>query len=384
MVLLIHRHHFLVLLRPPLIIRCPPMLALLSPQILRYLPVSPFSVLSLCSFSQTFFLFHAVCAVSRVAIQSVSSGAVSDTDSSLSLSLSSGSSALLSATGNSYVVASQSSSSDPSKRPASTVAFCLPIKDQYLDDIVEWVMYHLQVVKVDKFYLYDMHSIVPSRPRLVSLIQSGRVVYQYVANYDRNVYYSDQRFAYADCFKHYAKMYDFLGFVDADEFVVFRGKYVGWTLGEVLYQYHQYPGLVVIQYRFSSSGHLVRPTGGVLPNYWKCSKDDIFKSFCNTKYAIGVGPSVHDCTFPDPNTMSVDTNNTPTPAHRNRHPNTNFTPDDRAVIYHYVVKSRAEFRQKQKKGGGDRHTRPWRYFDLLEKVSTDNCTELVHYHFLTR
>lgn len=45
------------------------------------------------------------------------------------------------------------------------------------------------------------------------------------------------------------------------------------------------------------------------------------------------------------------------------------------VLHHYVLKSKAEFVAKKARGSGAGNRKDWAYWDYVEKLATDTCTE---------
>lgn len=77
-----------------------------------------------------------------------------------------------------------------------------------------------------------------------------------------------------------------------------------------LQQYEQYGGLAVNWVIFGSSGHTVRPRGGVLVNYHTClplshEQNTHVKVIANTKYLMTVGDDPHRVYYQDSSHWTV-------------------------------------------------------------------------------
>eukprot|EP00981_Chlorochromonas_danica_P010440 scaffold3227_cov188-Ochromonas_danica.AAC.26 len=108
---------------------------------------------------------------------------------------------------------------------------------------------------------------------------------------------------------------------------------------------------------FGSSGHITRPQGGILQNYYHCRPDHQVKTIANLHYVDQVH-SPHDFTYKEPY-YAVDENYQRVDGYFNH--NASF---QKAFIHHYVIKSVEDFAIKLARGnawGGRR--KQWIFFE---------------------
>jgi hypothetical protein len=207
----------------------------------------------------------------------------------------------------------------------------------------------------------DMRSDPPLRPLVQRFIDQGTVVYEHFRDRAEALAADsgyragqDQRFAYARCWRLHAPKHRFIGFFDADEFIVVNqtatprrqlpattlsaaagaglrtgaaaaaaagvGSGTGATsvsavtaaslgvgsarahsplmkmmsLDEFMQQYDGYAGVSLNWYVLGSDGHETRPRGGLRANYRRCSWSQLVKSLCNTALSAG-SRGTHEC-----------------------------------------------------------------------------------------
>jgi len=146
-----------------------------------------------------------------------------------------------------------------------------------------------------------------------------------------------------------------MAFLDTDEYIVVKDKSL--KIPDVLRRYEEYGGLVLFWRQFGSSGHVSRPSGGVLANYNRCVNNYQVKSIANLQYTTGSGSNPHSMRYKR-GYFSVDT-----ARHRCVGPTINATVCNRAksdpipahlfeVMYinHYFTKSLEEFKAKIERG----------------------------------
>jgi len=246
----------------------------------------------------------------------------------------------------------------------SYVALCLIAKDS--KDLLEWVVHH-KALGVDVFYVADNDSNPPMAGGIVDMLQSGVVQYLYLSSTYSDVKPDPQMFFYGKCMREKGHLHQWMGFFDEDEFIVTRG---GSSVPQVLQRYEQYGGLTLNWRVFGSSGHLTRPTGGVLSNYHSCARHYHVKSFVQpSKTQSTRNPHVFN--YLD-GFHAVDTLGNVVDSPDNLGNATDGMPskDLYSVMYlnHYILKSRAEFEEKVKRGGGDGNHRDMGLFDGVEAL----------------
>ena len=107
-----------------------------------------------------------------------------------------------------------------------SVAFCVLAKDEH--DLYEWIDYHRQL-GVSKFYLLDENSDPPMSLQIPNFIESGLVEYSTYSFYWTNFIHSlgfdtknHLRVAFDECLHKHGHKHDWIGFLDADEFVILK------------------------------------------------------------------------------------------------------------------------------------------------------------------
>ncbi|KXZ47527.1 hypothetical protein GPECTOR_34g686 [Gonium pectorale] len=234
-----------------------------------------------------------------------------------------------------------------------------------------------------RIYLYDHNSTVPLSNEIPEFVTKGFVHYVNFSAAHRKFkegYTSDlERFmstvqgqAYAHCVANFGKHHTFLGFIDLDEFVILYDESVR-HIDAFLREYETFPGVSLYWILLGSSGHKTRPTGGVVDSYTACTPrnhkfNTQFKTFVNTRFRPTMY-SPHRAVFglpADPATglepYMVDENKRRIARGRNKN-----STHARAAVFHYVIKSEQDFKEKMERGGGAGVTRPKYYFELMDK-----------------
>lgn len=246
----------------------------------------------------------------------------------------------------------------------SYFAMCTIAKNE--ENLAEWIEYHKRL-GCGKFYLFDDNSSVPLISSIQHYVASGLVDYHFG---DYSYYYRPQMRVYDLCMSNYRHRHKFIGFLDADEFIVVVNKTL--KIPEVLKQFESYGGVAVQWRQFGSSGHLKKPEGGVLRNFNKCGPNAHIKTIANTLYGKQSGPSVHEYTYLDKQRYTVLTNHS-----RILGPFNFGTPQyDVMYLNHYNVKSWEEFQRKVVKGKAMRNkpiADPKGFFDAIDRDSREDC-----------
>lgn len=140
--------------------------------------------------------------------------------------------------------------------PRGRVALCLRFRDEarYL---AEWLDYHL-AAGIDHVFLYDNFSRDDYRPVLAPYLESRRVT---LIDWPR---VPASPAAENDCIARTAGRFDWVGFIDADEFLVIAD---GRAVPDFLAGFPQACGVALHEYHFGSCGHELRPQGPVIQAY---------------------------------------------------------------------------------------------------------------------
>lgn len=201
-----------------------------------------------------------------------------------------------------------------------------PPPDEHCD-IREWVLHHASL-GVAKFYVFDTQSAEPMAPVLEDLVAGGLVTYTYVTNTSGELQLREPREGrsynwqvpiFELCLRRHGAAHRWMGFIDADEFVVptdpqaaaagssvvnddgrssngigssrndggrsnsstsssgsgsggedHAGGADGGMLPALLRANEAHAGLLLHWRLFSFDGHVDRPGGGVLASYTAC------------------------------------------------------------------------------------------------------------------
>ncbi len=136
------------------------------------------------------------------------------------------------------------------------LSLCLIAKDEdeYLQ---EWIDYHI-LIGVDRFYIYDNESKNPIRELLKDYIHLGWAIVHEIQGT------AVQINAYQHCIENYGKNTQWMGFIDADEFIVLND---GIDLKNFLSGVEKYGGLALSSVFFGPGHHVRHPVGGQIINY---------------------------------------------------------------------------------------------------------------------
>lgn len=141
-------------------------------------------------------------------------------------------------------------------RSARGVALCLRFRDEsrYLG---EWLEYY-DAVGIDHFFLYNNFS----EDSFLSVIQPW-IDAERITLVDWPIVPASPT-AEEDCIRRALGRFEWVGFLDADEFIVIRD---GRSIGEYLQSFRRYPGVSLNWRMFGSAGHHVRPASSVIAAY---------------------------------------------------------------------------------------------------------------------
>lgn len=242
--------------------------------------------------------------------------------------------------------------------PADYFAICAVAKME--PDILEWIEYHRRM-GCSKFYIYDSAASAEHlmNGTLRSHIASGLVSHTWLPPSS----HSPQQLAYGDCVAKYRERHRFMAFIDADEFIVVVNQTQ--SIPTALREFEGYGGVALSWKLFGSSGHIARPDGGVLPNYFNCVPNHHIKTIANMAFVQEVA-SPHVLTYAA-NHFAVDENHRPVLAYFNR--NATY---HKIYINHYVLKSVEDFVTKLTRGNawGGPGRKTWKFFDDQDRQTS--------------
>jgi hypothetical protein len=141
-------------------------------------------------------------------------------------------------------------------RPAG-VALCCRIRDE-ARNLGEWIEYYM-AAGVDHFFFYEKLSQDDYRAVLQPYMDRGLVTL-----FDQWPHVPVSPAAEQDCILRSIGRFEWVGFIDADEFVVIRD---GRSIGDFLSEYRDAVGVALHWYFFGSNGHENRPAGPVIAEY---------------------------------------------------------------------------------------------------------------------
>lgn len=259
----------------------------------------------------------------------------------------------------------------------SYFAMCLIVKDD-LDNLPEWVEYHRRM-GASKFYIFDHNSSTPLVNGIANYVVSGLVDYILT-----DFHWTKQRpqiGAYNECLKRYGQLHRFIAFTDADEFIVVVDKTK--RIPDVLKDYEKYGGVALNWMMFGSSGHVEKPPGGVIANYYKCSKNKHVKVIANTKYTERSSGNPHHFVYTHDHPyffytheyVAVSANRERTPVHGPFQPDLT-TAFDIMYINHYNTRSKSEFLNKMARGRGAMqvaNTYSVAQFEAVDRSCNETC-----------
>lgn len=253
----------------------------------------------------------------------------------------------------------------------SYLAICLIVKND-VEYLPEWIDYHHRM-GVSKFYIFDHNSTVPVINSIKNYVASELVHYVYT-DFSTIGSRRPQLYSYNWCLRETKGQHKFIAFIDSDEFIVVVDKTK--RIPDVLRDYEKYGGVALNWMRFGSSGHIIKPPGGVLGNYHKCSKLETVKVIANTEYAMSPGDDPHTFRY-KPGYHAVTTDFHPVTSFYNK----NTSPASYEVMYvnHYHTRSLQEFLAKLERGRGAMRNPSLlsvSYFHKVDQESRNNCTVL--------
>lgn len=190
------------------------------------------------------------------------------------------------------------------RAPKYKVSLCLIFKNEakYLR---EWIEYH-KLIGVEHFYLYNNFSDDNFKDILKPYIDSNEVTlidwpYQYA-----------QIKAYEDAYKRFKDETQWIGFIDADEFVNIQRHD---NIVTLLERYRRFPAVFFHWRMFGTSGHQEYDDRLLITErFTSCWEDltDVGKSFVNTDYTLSkINPHYAEMKFCGLPVFSVGLNKVP-------------------------------------------------------------------------
>jgi hypothetical protein len=196
------------------------------------------------------------------------------------------------------------------------------------DYIEEWINYHLKL-GFSKIYIYENNwRCSVKNDNIVKIPYDGEVA---------------QTWAYNDFIQKYRNNFDWVGFLDVDEFLCLKQDN---NVIDFLSRFNEYSGVGVNWYLFGNNNHTKKQVGlGVLERFTKRQKyaDQHIKSFINLNKVNNFSMLVHN---PSLAIVNQEFNYFSGP----------FCKDCKthlAQINHYFVKSFEEFKLKVERGRAD-------------------------------
>ncbi len=252
------------------------------------------------------------------------------------------------------------------------LTLCLIAKDEnsYLQ---EWLDYHI-LLGVEHFWIYDNESATPLAETLRGYIDSGRVSVHTIKGRAMQIH------AYDHCIQTFGTRSKWIGFIDTDEFLV---PVAGTSLPDFLKPYEAFAGFAVSSLFFGSNGNVKRPAGGQIAGYPRrtpnrYSRNRMVKMIVQPNKVI-YPLSPHSFLFKEGcfcvNEQGYRVDSQDFPCHI-----------ETIQLNHYFTRSRQEWEEKMKRGGGAGITYAdtrWtqiqtystvedrRIFDLIKKILSD-------------
>lgn len=207
--------------------------------------------------------------------------------------------------------------------------------------IEEWIKYYLSL-GVESFYIYDNGSKDNLKSKLEEFNDS--VTYIFFSGKAR------QMDAYNDCLNKYGRLYEYMGFIDIDEFIYIKDKQV--SLPEYLDSFFQKKseGGIAINWQIFGSSHIEKKPEGLITNNFLYRAHKNFDANRHVKTIVKPGKVVGFINDPHapvylPGYYSV------TECHvRIDEPFTQSVSVNDIQINHYFTKSKEEYVMKKDRG----------------------------------
>lgn len=203
-------------------------------------------------------------------------------------------------------------------------------ENQYLE---EWLNYHRKL-GINHFFIYDNNSLIPIKDSLKENNPDVTVIDW------KDTRFKSQSRAYEDCCKNNSD-YDYIAFIDADEFIDCADKDIHKTINFLLKFYGKIDGLGMY-WRIYGSNNPYFETRQPIENYTKYSKNIHIKSMVNPNKTLQ---------WLDPHKATLVSNS----RYIDEKGNKIFSPlgthtSDIIWVKHCFTRSKAEFLEKMKRG----------------------------------
>ena len=210
--------------------------------------------------------------------------------------------------------------------------------------IEEWVRYH-HLIGVDRFYIFDNGST----DRTLAILRC--LADEYSLELIDFPGAKQQIPAYNYAIRYFKEECKYLAFIDADEFIVFRGDDLFGFVDNIIQSGKRIGGLAVNWRMFGSSGHETKPDGLVIENYLYHANpggpgNDCVKNIVNPRAVYRYNHPHYPTYYPF--LHSVDENGRIVKEWRNEIGETG-----KIQINHYFTKSKEEWIQRRSLGKAD-------------------------------
>lgn len=212
----------------------------------------------------------------------------------------------------------------------------------------EWIAFH-NLVGFDVFYIY-LHKCTDNSHQVASALAR-------IYNLKINLVPSDidrpQLWAYNDCYKQNSERFEWIAFLDGDEFLFCRN---GNNIKIVLEEFSgiNLSGIGVYWACFGSSGHILEPNGLIIENYTHRADND-FSGNSHIKSIIKGGGGEEFSILNDSHFFKTKSGTYDTALRKITHGHTHLKPVyDKLIINHYATQSYQFFKEfKQHSGAAD-------------------------------
>lgn len=158
---------------------------------------------------------------------------------------------------------------------------CTCIKDEY-DYLVEWIEFHIALGFEHIFLFEDVGS--KSHAEIVDKYDRVTMFPISVVMGEPNHMERVQHQMYTYSIKKFKDDYDWIAFIDADEFVEFEE---GYSLDRLLMEYSEHTGIILSWRLYSANGRIKRPQGGIVESYPKYDDvSDYTKVWFGAQWAV--------------------------------------------------------------------------------------------------
>lgn len=219
------------------------------------------------------------------------------------------------------------------------IAICAIIKDCDLDYLIEWINHHRNI-GVDKFIIYDNESEIPIKDVLFQY--SEQLIINEIIGVNMQIN------AYNQCINNYKNDFDWIIFIDDDEFIVSE------NIKDFLNKNSNYQNIELNWKIFGSSGYKTKPENGLLKSFTKRLPDgnpmhNQVKQMVKPNF-VDRFISPHYCKFSENVKTLKNINN--------------------VYINHYFLKSVDEFKKKMIRGRADSKNHGYS-ISLFYKIDSD-------------